>query len=120
VNCTLSQQPLPRGSRTGAGGHDRVSGALGRGIQAATGLTTFNQFWVYVIPLFGAYIADTKLGRYKTICWAVFIAMTGHVLLIVSSVPGVIEHPSGALVCFTLALIVMGLGSKFLFLLPVA
>ncbi|KAF8314556.1 PTR2-domain-containing protein [Cantharellus anzutake] len=111
VFTNFIQQPLPRGSRTGAGGHDHVSGALGRGIQAATGLTTFNQFWVYVIPLFGAYIADTKLGRYKTISWAVFIAMIGHVLLIVSSVPGVIEHSSGALACFTLALIVMGLGT---------
>lgn len=110
-----SQQPLPEGSRTGAGGHNKVSGALGKGIQTATGLTTFNQFWVYVIPLFGAYIADTKLGRYKTICWAVFIALIGHGFLIVSSVPGVIEHSNGAMACFTIALIVMGLGSTYSF-----
>ncbi|KAF8319518.1 uncharacterized protein EI90DRAFT_2634710 [Cantharellus anzutake] len=35
VFTNFIQQPLPRGSRTGAGGHDHVSGALGRGIQAA-------------------------------------------------------------------------------------
>lgn len=41
-----------------------VAGALGRGAQTAAGITTFNQFWCYIIPLFGAWIADTYLGRY--------------------------------------------------------
>lgn len=39
------QQPLPKGSKTGAGGKDGVSGALDRGQSASTGLTTFLQFW---------------------------------------------------------------------------
>jgi len=26
------------------------------GAQAAAGITTFNQFWVYVIPLFGKWL----------------------------------------------------------------
>jgi proton-dependent oligopeptide transporter, POT family len=46
---------------------DAQPGALGLGQQASTGLTTFNQFWVYLMPLFGAYIADTYLGRFHTI-----------------------------------------------------
>lgn len=66
----------------------------------------------YVIPLFGAYIADTYLGRYTTIIWAVLIAMIGHILLIVSAVPGVIEHPNSAVAVFSIALIVMGIGSE--------
>ena len=81
------------------------------GQQASTGLTTFNSFWVYVTPLFGAYIADTYWGRYKTICVAVAIALAGHVLLIISSIPTVIDHPHGALACFCIALIVMGAGT---------
>lgn len=36
------QQPLPAGSKTGAGGEFGQSGALGKGQQTATGLTTFN------------------------------------------------------------------------------
>lgn len=68
-------------------------------------------FRVYVVPLFGAYIADTYWGRYKTICVSVAIALFGHVLLIISAVPGVIDHPDGALACFVIALIVMGLGT---------
>lgn len=126
------QQPLPPGSNTGAGGQNGQSGALGLGQRASTGLTTFNSFWyvatycsslveiffltypafqrVYVIPLFGAYIADTRWGRFKTVCWSVAIALFGHVLLIISAVPGVITNPNGSLACFCIAIIIMGLG----------
>lgn len=105
--------------------------------RAATGITTFYQFWyanqfhsvnnakltqlvtvwlrVYVVPLFGAYIADTYLGRFRTVCWALGVALIGHILLIISAVPGVIEHPHGALACFLIALIVMGLGALLLY-----
>jgi hypothetical protein len=39
------QQPLPPFSRTGAGGANGQSGALGAGQQMSTGLITFYQFW---------------------------------------------------------------------------
>lgn len=60
-------------------------------------------------PLLGAYIADTYWGRFKTICVAVAIALIGHIVLIVSAVPGVIEHES-AVGAFALALVIMGFG----------
>lgn len=63
------------------------------------------------MPLFGAYIADTYWGRYKTISVALAIAIVGHVLLIVSAVPDVIENPKGSIGCFAVALIVMGVGT---------
>lgn len=98
------------------------------GQRASTGLNTFNQFWsvfshtaphaeyssqfrVYIIPLFGAYLADTRWGRFKTICISVAIALIGHVLLIVSSIPGIIDHSHASLAVFIVALIVMGLGT---------
>lgn len=81
------------------------------GQRASTGLTTFNTFWVYVIPLFAAYLADTRWGRFKTICVSVAVALVGHVLLIVSAVPGVIEHSNGSLACFVIAILVMGVGT---------
>ncbi|TFK84976.1 oligopeptide transporter [Polyporus arcularius HHB13444] len=109
VYTNFIQQPLPPGSRTGAS--IKQAGALGLGQRASTGIGTFNTFWVYVIPLFGAYIADTRWGRYKTVCVAVGIALVGHVLLIVSAVPGVIEHSHGSLACFIIAIIIMGLGT---------
>jgi POT family proton-dependent oligopeptide transporter len=70
VFTNFIQQPLPRGSSTGAG-HDGQSGALDMGQRASTGLTTFNQFWAYVTPLFGAWIADGYLGRFNTVLCAV-------------------------------------------------
>ena len=39
------------------------------------------------------------------------IALFGHILLIVSAVPGVIEKPNSAIGVFSLAIIIMGLGT---------
>ncbi|KAK1233745.1 hypothetical protein PQX77_003092 [Marasmius sp. AFHP31] len=110
VFTNFIQQKLPPRSSTGAGGAHGQSGALGLGQRASTGLTTFYQFWVYITPLFGAYVADTYLGRFNAICVALFIALIGHILLIVAAVPGVIEKPS-AVAPFIVAMITMGLGS---------
>ena len=41
------------------GATDNNPGALGKGQQTATGLSTFFSFWCYVTPLFGAWVADT-------------------------------------------------------------
>lgn len=59
----------------------------------------------------GAYIADTYWGRYKTIAVSVAVAMFGHVLLIISALPGVIESPHGSLAAFVVAIIIMGIGT---------
>ncbi|KAL9122023.1 MAG: hypothetical protein Q9187_001415 [Circinaria calcarea] len=111
VFTNFIQQPFPDGSRTGAGGVHGQSGALGKGQRASTGLSTFNQFWVYFTPLFGAYVADTYLGRYKTICISLGIAIIGHIILTVSAVPSVLANSSGALACFIIGLIVLGVGT---------
>jgi POT family proton-dependent oligopeptide transporter len=111
VFTNFIQQPLPPGSPTGAGFKDGQSGALGLGQRASTGVTTFYSFWCFVVPLFGAYIADTRWGRYKTVCICMGIALVGHIILIVSAIPGIIEHPKVAIVWFTLGLIVTGLGT---------
>lgn len=63
------------------------------------------------MPLFGAYVADTYWGRYKTICVALGIAIFGHGLLVISALPAVIEKPNGAVGCFSIALIIMGIGT---------
>jgi POT family proton-dependent oligopeptide transporter len=125
------QQPLPPGSHTGAGGKDGQSGALNMGQKAATGLNTFYQFWVYVTPLGGAYVADTYVrnstclmlrrltvgpiqwGRYKTICVSVAIAILGHIIMIISAIPGIIDKGS-AIGPFALSLVVMGISLGYI------
>ncbi|ORY80871.1 POT family-domain-containing protein [Protomyces lactucae-debilis] len=105
------QQPLPMGSRTGAGGTDGQSGALGLGQQTATALNLFNSFWAYVMPIAGAVVADGYLGRYKTIMYSIAIALVGHAILAASAAPSVIEKPNTSLGVFCLAVIVMGVGT---------
>jgi proton-dependent oligopeptide transporter, POT family len=90
---------------------DAQPGALGLGQQTSTGLTTFNQFWVYLIPLFGAYVADTYLGRFRTIWISVLIAIGGHVILTASAAPSVIASPHSSLAAFIIGLIIMGIGT---------
>ncbi|KAH6621968.1 peptide transporter PTR2-A [Boeremia exigua] len=93
--------------------HDEKAqpGALGLGKQVAFSLTTFNAFWVYLCPLFGAWVADTYLGRYKTILYSVMVAQIGHIILIVSALPAVLDNKQGSLACFIVGLLVMGLGT---------
>lgn len=60
--------------------------------------------------MLGAYVADAHWGRFKTISWALAVVLVGHIILIISSVPGVIEKES-ALGAFVIALIIIGLGT---------
>ncbi|CAO1626697.1 unnamed protein product [Sympodiomycopsis kandeliae] len=99
--------------RSGAAMDLPQSGALDKGQRAATGLTTFNSFWVYVTPLIGAYLADAHLGRYKTICLAVAIATVGHALLTGSAAPDMLDNPNGALGLFAVSIVIMGVGTGF-------
>jgi POT family proton-dependent oligopeptide transporter len=108
VFTNFIQQPLPPGSNTGA--DDEQPGALGMGQRASTGITTFNQFWQYLMPLFGAYVADQYWGRYRTISYALVIDIIGHIILIISAVPGVITS-DGALGAMIIAIIVIGFGT---------
>ncbi|KAK1992460.1 POT family protein [Colletotrichum falcatum] len=94
VITNFIQQPLPSGSTTGAAINGQP-GALGMGQRASTGITTFNQFWQYFMPLFGAWVADKYWGRYKTICISVAVDLMGHCVLIASAVPPVITKPAG-------------------------
>ncbi|EKV11604.1 MFS peptide transporter, putative [Penicillium digitatum] len=117
VFVNFLQRPLPAGSSTGAlvpGVSDWSNdspGALGMGQQASTGLTLFNSFWSYIMPLFGAMVADQWWGRYRTIMSAIACALIGHTILVISAIPKVIDSPNGAIACFSIGLIIMGIGT---------
>lgn len=88
-----------------------MSGALGLGTGNANGINTFNNFWIYTMPLFGAYMADEHWGRYKTICIALAIAILGHIILVISAVPAVIVNSQASLGTFLVGIIIMGIGT---------
>jgi POT family proton-dependent oligopeptide transporter len=74
----------------GALGLTQSSGALGLGLQTATALTTMFTFLAYTVPILGGIIADTKWGRFKTICVGAAAGAVAHVILVIPAIPSVI------------------------------
>lgn len=62
------------------------------------------------MPLVGAYMAEKYWGRFKTIQISCFVALVGHVILIISAIPSVIVHPERAIACFAVGIVIMGMG----------
>ncbi|KAL2126867.1 hypothetical protein VTI74DRAFT_11702 [Chaetomium olivicolor] len=113
VFTNFIQQELPKGSPTGASYdiNNGQAGALGLGQRTAFGLTTFNTFWQYTMPLFGAWIADSYLGRFRTIGAALLIDIIGHIILVICGLPPVIKNPNGSVAAFSIGIILMGIGT---------
>ncbi|KAJ7453376.1 peptide transporter PTR2B [Mycena latifolia] len=107
--------PLPPGSKNGSVLPQNrlvgIAGALGMGQEKSFALRTFNSFFVYVTPFIGAIIADTKWGRYKTICVFTVVIFLGHIILVGSATPSSIAHPDTALGLLVLAIFVMAVGA---------
>jgi POT family proton-dependent oligopeptide transporter len=94
----------------------------------ATGISYFFVGWCYLTPIFGAVVADSYLGRFKTIfigtgCVPLYFAsrmqlnthrlsVCGVLVLFVTSLPPSLEC-GGGLPGLMLALILIGLGYVF-------
>lgn len=89
---------------------DKPHGVLNLKNQGATALSYFWQFWCYVTPVFGAWIADTYLGKYKTICVFCGVYFVGIFVLFITSLPSVASH-NVSLGGFIAAVIIIGLGT---------
>jgi POT family proton-dependent oligopeptide transporter len=83
------------------------------GQRASTGLVQFNQFFSYVMPMIGGWLADEYWGKFKTIYVAIVVATFGHILILIAAIPQVIASPKGALASFILGLILFGTGVGF-------
>ncbi|KAM0794956.1 POT family-domain-containing protein [Usnea florida] len=90
--------PLPQGGN-GAGappsGTQQTAGALGRGEQFSNAFVLLFTFLAYAVPIYGAYVADVQLGRYKTIIIGVIVCGVAHVILIGGAVPSVLQAGKG-------------------------
>ncbi|KAH8882928.1 POT family protein [Thozetella sp. PMI_491] len=110
------RSPLPDGSTTGAGwgrNPKNQSGALGKGQKASQGISLFNQFFAYLVPLLGGWVADARLGRYKTIHIAIVISTVAHIILVAAASPGVIVHTDNSFAAFLIGLITLCFGTGF-------
>ncbi|KAL3462151.1 POT family-domain-containing protein [Aspergillus heterothallicus] len=105
-------RPLPPGSTTGSA-PDGLPGALGMGPKAAQGISLTNQFFAYLTPLMGAWIADARWGRFWTLHLAIAISTAAHVILVASSAPSVIVKADSALAAFVIGFLTLCVGTGF-------
>lgn len=99
-------RPLPAGSTTGSTHEPNGSaGALGLGLKDANALVTLLQFLAYVMPLYGGWLADAKLGRFKTIMIGVWVGIFAHILFIIAALPPVIAKGQAALAPLVLGIL---------------
>ena len=63
------------------------------------------------MPLMGAFMADQYWGRFRTIMFSIAAALVGHTVLVISAIPPVIKNPHGAIACFSIGLVIMGIGT---------
>lgn len=88
---------------------DTPPGKLGLDQNGATALSYFWQFWCYVTPIFGAWVADTYFGKYLTICIFSGVYIVGILILFVTSLP--LISKDGSVAGFALAVVIIGIGT---------
>jgi dipeptide/tripeptide permease len=117
IFSNFMQFPLPAGGN-GAGappkGTQQTAGALGKGLQFSNAFVLLFTFLAYVIPIFGAWLADTRLGRYKTITLGVFICGVAHVVLIIGAIPSVLQG-GNAIAPYLIAFFILAFGAGMCF-----
>ncbi|AOW00858.1 POT family-domain-containing protein [Yarrowia lipolytica] len=108
------QFPFPEGGNGwGASpvGTQLTPGALGKGLQIATVVTLVLQFLSYVAPLWGAWLADARYGRFNTIWAGTIVCGVGHVIIVIAGIPGIIEHTNASFGVFMVGLLVFAIGT---------
>ncbi|CAH2354743.1 peptide transporter Ptr2p [[Candida] railenensis] len=92
------------------GPSDSPAGVLNLGSQGATALSYFFQFWCYLTPILGAYMADTYWGKYNAICVSCGIYIVGLLILFITSVPSVASH-NASLGGYIVSIIIIGIAT---------
>lgn len=116
ILANFIQRPLPDGSTTGAPlskTSSESAGALGLGVQVSSAFTLLLKFLAYVIPLYGGFVADSQLGKIKTIWIGVIAGFVSHVLFIIAGLPTVIASGK-ALAPTVLSIITLAVGTGFI------
>lgn len=89
---------------------DSPKGVLNLANKGATALSYVWTFWCYLSPIIGAYVADTWLGKFNTICVFSVTYIIGIFILFITSLPSVANH-SVSLGGFVAAIVIIGLGT---------
>lgn len=79
-------------------------------MQFSSAIVLLFNFLTYLIPIFGAWLADTRLGRFKAIVWGVLIGGVAHVIMIGGAAPAVLMAGNGV-APFIISLLLLSLGA---------
>lgn len=105
--------PLPpdgNGAGASAPGSQYNAGALGKGSVTATAMTEAFKFLAYALPVYFGWLADTKYGRFKMICWGVAICGVAHIIMIISALPPILQG-GNAIIPFAISLYMLSIGA---------
>jgi dipeptide/tripeptide permease len=98
------------GSGAPPAGTQETAGALGKGLQFANAFVLLFTFLAYIIPIMGAWIADTRLGRFKTIVIGVVVCFIAHIIMIFGALPSVLKAGT-ATGPFIVSLLILAFGA---------
>ncbi|KAF5636196.1 peptide transporter PTR2 [Fusarium sp. NRRL 52700] len=108
------QFSLPNGGNgAGAVAKDNPNGhagALNRGLRFASAMVLLFNFLAYVIPIFGAWLSDTKTGRSRAIMYGVIIGGVAHVIMVGGAAPAVLKAGNG-LAPFMISFFLLAIGA---------
>jgi dipeptide/tripeptide permease len=68
------------------------------------------KFLAYTMPIFGAWIGDVKIGRYRAIMIGVLICGVSHIIQIFGALPSVLQKGQGK-APFLISLFMLAVGA---------
>lgn len=80
------------------------------GLQTASAIGTLFTFLAYIVPIFGAWIADTKIGKYKAIALGVAICAISHIIMVGGAAPALLQAGRGV-APFLVSLFLLAIGA---------
>lgn len=95
---------IPKGASTG------IQGALDMGETRANATTQSFSLLAYCLPIFVAYLADTRFGRFNMIFWGVIVCGIGHILIVVGGSKELIASGT-AKIPFFLGVYILAIGA---------
>ncbi|KAH8819462.1 peptide transporter-like protein [Xylogone sp. PMI_703] len=106
-------RPLPVGGN-GYGapprGTQQTAGALGMGTVKATAVSQSFSMLAYALPLIFGYIADTRTGRFKLVCYGVAVFGLAHVLMVAAGAKDLLAN-GNAKIPYFLSIYILAIGA---------
>ncbi|RFU23762.1 hypothetical protein B7463_g12576, partial [Scytalidium lignicola] len=91
-------------------GTQQTAGALGMGTVKATAVSQSFSMLAYALPLFFGYIADTKTGRFKLVCYGVGVFGLAHVLMVVAGAKDLLAN-GNAKIPYFISIYILAIGA---------